>query len=61
MKRVRDALAPKSAIPQENLYLWLDHRIIPGDQKSMFMLPPLTWNFVTKIQQTYTRTRREEI
>ena len=59
-KRVRDALAPKSDLSQDNLYLWRDHRIIRGDHMLIFM-SPLTWNFVTKIHQTFTRTRREEV
>ena len=58
-KRVRDVLAPKSDLSQDNLYLWPDHRIIRGDQNSIHVA--LTWNFVTKVQQTFTRTRREEV
>ena len=54
-------LWPRSPdLSQDNLYLWPDHRIIRGDQMKIFM-SRLTWNFVTKIQQTYTRTRREEV
>ena len=62
-RRVHDALAPKSDIPHENLYLRLDHRIIRCDQKSdVYVAPYLEFRYTNKTNMhTHKNAKRYEL